>query len=346
MEWKFLVIGDPHFKISNVADTILMVNEILAIAKKYPFVIIVVLGDVLDLHESIHAVPLKQATLFLRECSLIAKTIVLIGNHDLKNNRQFLSDDHPFTALKFWDNIVIVDAVHTEYINDKKFTFVPYVSTGRFVEALDTSPVGWKDSHCIFAHQEFKGAKMGVIISQEGDTWDPSYPRVISGHIHDYQEIDGIILYIGTPIQHGYSDTMRKTISIIDFDPLLVSPGQVYTEERITLNVPKKRIIHLGCIDVSSYETKDNGDRLKIIIKGSTGDMKAIRKHPNIDIWRAKNYKIVFKDTSRWDPTASSYYQENQSGDIKPVKYSVLLKNKINGDKKLCDAYDSMYGSG
>ena len=94
---------------------------------------IVVLGDVLDRHETIHVSPLTRATKFLCQLMEIGRTFVLIGNHDLKNNQQFLSNEHPFDSLKYWGpNMTVIDTTTSIMINGHIFTFVPYVPPGRF----------------------------------------------------------------------------------------------------------------------------------------------------------------------------------------------------------------------
>ena len=249
-----LIIGDPHFKVTNTKETDAMVTSILQIAIERQPDFIVVLGDILDRHESIHVSPLTRAISFFSKLIEIAPVYVLIGNHDLKNNRQFLSPEHPFTALKFWnDRIIIVDTVIKRVIKGHLFVFVPYTPPGRFHEALNYCS-GWEQAHCIFAHQEFKGAHMGAVISVEGDEWSLKAPQVISGHIHDYHRLQENILYIGTPIQHAFGDRPDKTISYIVFT------GDKYFEERINLGVPRKFIVRLSCDEVTKYIPEPNSE--------------------------------------------------------------------------------------
>ena len=51
---------------------------------------------------------------------------------------------------------------------------------------------------------------MNTITSNEGDPWETSKPLCVSGHIHDYDKLKSNLIYVGTPIQHGYSDNGRK----------------------------------------------------------------------------------------------------------------------------------------
>ena len=331
-----LVIGDPHFKVSNTRETDLMVEAIVKVAIMRKPDIIVVLGDVLDRHESIHVSPLTRATKFLFQLMQITKTFVLIGNHDLKNNQQFLSEEHPFNSLKNWgDQITIVDTTTSLSIKDQTFVFVPYVPPGRFIEALDHVS-NWKTANCIFAHQEFKGAQMGAILSEEGDEWELTLPYVVSGHIHDYQEPQMNILYTGTPIQHAFGDRHDKTISYLTYES-----QHIRTHERIDLRLPRKHIIKISCAEVSTYIPTPNTE-LKIIINGTSGELRAIRTHPNIDMWKKQGYKIIYKD----NPSTDIQHQHSNSTPSKiSTPYSHILYDAISSNPKLSSLYMKIFGS-
>lgn len=372
---KILVIGDPHFKVSNVLETENMCSAIIQQCKKYTPHIIVVLGDVLDRHENIHVGPLNRAIKFLATLMNIAPTFVLIGNHDLKNNQQFLSDEHPFSSLKHWtphdqghdciyDDVSkipkmnIVDVPHRIDVCGNIFMFVPYVPCKRFIEALDHIP-NWRDvsTKCIFAHQEFIGAKMGAIISTEGDEWELEYPFVVSGHIHDYQKIQDNILYIGTPIQHSYGDQQDKTISCFTFlrDGCIAgenikqmdeydveySKEYNYIHQRIDLKLPKKTIVRITCEQVSTYTPPKNCE-LKIIIRGNSGQIKSIIRHPNIDVWKQLNYKIVYKDT----PHNNNNNIDSTINAVAaiPKRYSTILYDTISEQPPLKTLFHNLFG--
>lgn len=329
-----LVIGDPHFKVSNVRDTDAMAESIILQAQTKQPDIIVVLGDTLDRHETIHVSPLTRSIKFLAQLMIIAPTFLLIGNHDLKNNRQFLSDEHPFYALKFWGpRLTVVDTTIITQIKGLSFVLVPYVPPGRFVEALDTI-TGWSDATCIFAHQEFKGVQMGAIISVDGDEWPLTFPYVVTGHIHDYQELQSNILYTGTPIQHAFGDRHDKTISFLTFR----SP-QDRDHERIDLGLPRKHIVRITCAEVSTYVPQPNYE-LKIIIRGTSGEIKAIMKHPNIDIWKRAGYRIVYKDI----PTDKLESENKPILSKAPLRFSSVLYNSISDNPRLDNLYTKIFG--
>ena len=402
------IIGDPHFKVSNTKESTLFSERCINLAKEKQPDLIICLGDVLDRHETIHVNPLMQATKFLNELRLIAPTFTLIGNHDRCNNSNFLTDEHPFTALHCWENMTIVDKVLVKEIKGQKFVFVPYVPPGRFNEALATallpnyispmqspaklpnnsSPLSqsfgrsssgrqflqdWltktqprkeftktqpreeftktqpredpirreepraicekatdtkgtidqvvSDSQdqvdqlfktltkplsevtAIFAHQEFCGAKMGAIVSVHGDKWPLTWPNVISGHIHEFDQLQPNLLYPGTPLQHAFGDRDDKTICWAEFSSGLINKATMLTEDprwkletsRLSLGLPLKRIVYLKCSEVSTYQPPENV-QLKIVISGTPSELKAITKWACIKTFLAKGIKVSYKD--------------------------------------------------
>ena len=159
-----LVIGDNHIKCANIIEFDLFLERIQVIAKDKNPNLIVLLGDILDTHEKLNTIELNKACEFIDKMRKIAKTMILVGNHDMVNCSQFLTTNHWMNALKEWQNVVIVDKVTSEKINNETFIFTPFVPNGRFQDALNTLDFDWVNTaSCIFAHQEFYGCKMGAI---------------------------------------------------------------------------------------------------------------------------------------------------------------------------------------
>ena len=335
-----LCIGDPHFKVKNVKETMVMGQALVKLLEERTPDFIVVLGDVLDRHETIHESPLSRAIFLLKKLQEYAPVYIVIGNHDRPNNSVYLTDQHPFNALKCWNNTKIVDVVYQEIIKGRIFTFIPYVFPGRLKEAIDTlygivkeksaapdreyalSPnkdpvhlltdmsVGdWKESTCIFAHQEFKGAKMGAIISEEGDSWSLDLPLVISGHIHDYDHLQSNIIYAGTPIQHAFGDRSDKTVSWFTF-------SEKFYEERIDLKLPKKIIVRVPYDEIEATSLPDNSE-IKVIVIGNTSQIKTAGKLTKIKDWIKEGVKVVYRDISEIDL--------EKQGDVVTVRYEDLI---------------------
>lgn len=326
MSTTILVIGDPHFKINNVKQTELMAQAIINLAKEKSLDFIVVLGDVLDRHESIHISPLHRAVHFLSQLTNIAPTYLLMGNHDLKNNKQFLSEEHPFTALKQWSNCVVVD----KPIKHNNFVFTPYVSPGRFIEALDFLD-DWKTATCIFAHQEFRGCQMGHLLSTEGDEWCDDYPLVISGHIHDYQKLSNV-LYVGSPMQHAFGDRSDKTVSVFTFSE------NTMTHDRIDLNLPKKQIVHITSEQVNDYVLPQHGE-IKIIISGVESSRRTIMNHPSVNSWRKLGFCVMYN-------VIDNVNTQTLNQNVLPIlpSYSQSLYDIVSDKPNLCSLYEQFFG--
>lgn len=379
---RALVIGDPHFKVSNAKETDRMADAIVKLAEEIHPDFIVILGDSCDTHDIVHLSPLTRAIKFIAILIEIAPTYILIGNHDLKNNKQFLSEEHPFTALKLinsslqqqaqtielyhsmiielftitpehlltdrlrtykqiidensdlvnkFDKVTIADKVLSVDIKGQQFVFCPYVPTSKFEEALNTIP-NWRTAKTIFAHQEFRSAQMGAIISTDGDIWPVSSPFVISGHIHDFQQLQTNIVYTGTPIQHTYSDHTNKTVSVFTFN-------EEIEHKRYDLGLPHKAIVHITCAEVNDYKPAPNS-QLKIVISGHTGELKAIMKHHHINMWKQSGHKITYKDI----PLDNSTGEEIYTPGVAPLRYSLALQTVIANEPNLVKLYNSIFG--
>jgi DNA repair exonuclease SbcCD nuclease subunit len=286
---KILAIADTHFENKNEIETNLMCDRIYEVVLNQKPDIIVSLGDNLHTHELIHMGPLKRAIGFLHKLSQMCLHLyVLVGNHDRSNNMSYLTEDSPFVACKMWPNTTIVDKVYTGSYQGFNLAFVPYVPVGRFTEALSTE--GITDENIskydvIFAHQEFKNSKMGAIVSSNGDEWPVEYPLVISGHIHDYQEVQSNLIYPGTPIQLGYGCPPSKGVMMLNL--IIPDSGTQNLETEISktkiehefydLKLPKKMIVHITPEELSSYQIPDNCF-VKLVCKGNSKSIREITK--------------------------------------------------------------------
>jgi DNA repair exonuclease SbcCD nuclease subunit len=318
---KIFVIGDPHFKINNMEETNEMCEKILKHLESIQPDAVVCLGDVLDRHETIHVGPLLRSIDFFQKISHNFPLYILIGNHDRPSNQIFLTDEHPFTALKIWRNTWVVDDVFESQIGNHKFLFVPYVPPGRFLEAIE-SRIGKRDLkeyECIFAHQEFYGAKMGITESIIGDHWPAENPLVVSGHIHDFDKLSNNIIYTGTPIQHAFGDKEDKGVFLFQFDK-----DKRFSYDKIDLDLPKKKIIKISFSEVPLLKKLEQKNYYKLVISGTPEELKTLKLNQLL-----QNYprcKVVYKTIS------SSLDQMNQEVGLDGKGFLELLYDEI--DKK------------
>ncbi len=331
-----LAIGDPHFKTDNAVQTELLVQKSLALIEELNPTFVVVLGDVLHQFERIHVAPLTRAVKWLREISQLCALYVLIGNHDRRNNSIFLSDEHPFNSLKDWDNAVIVDTPVLEHIKGHKFLFCPYVQPGRLAEALGM--VGdYSSVTALFAHQEFFGAKNGVVISSEGDQWPLDAPLAISGHIHDYDLLQPNLVYTGTPLSLGISDTVRKTVSLFTF-----TEDSKWSEERIDLGIPRTLRIDIdvnwGREKILAALPTGTEDIVYLVVSGSAAELrkilgpaklKELMQHMKIS-YRAVplSREVVLTDKRKFLDVFQEIVKEEE--DLVPLYNEIFSRHKVS----------------
>nr|QBK91072.1 MAG: DNA repair exonuclease [Pithovirus LCPAC202] len=484
---RIFTIGDPHFKESNPGQTQSMTKRIVEIAKERKPDLIICLGDVLDRHAKLHTDPLCEAIKFFRQLSEIAHLCILIGNHDRRSNTDYLTDRHPFTAVKYWDGVTVVDQTKFLYLNGHLITLVPYVFPGRFIEAMDdfflqedsesllaailgsefTSkakgesefyssakkiarkilssphlsrlliskskilskiedkakrdilltriiveswfyptdllsllalrskfitetmdelqqnllkseilPVilssfifrtaekqdgnqksdtmddpgeteemeetipdcsgrWWWKSSIIFAHQEFRGAKMGAIISEVGDLWPLNGPLVISGHIHDHQKVQENVWYTGTPIQHGFGDTSGKTISLMSWS----NADNGWEEERIDLGLIKRKTFRMGALDLIAW-TPPKGFLLKVVISGTPGELRTLKALYKIHTLRKNGIVVTIKTLADKPLLITSSSGVKYSS----VSYLIALWKEVSRDDRMKLWFKNIFG--
>lgn len=272
---NILCIGDPHFKINNLHIIEKFINKIITLIQDKKPDFVVVLGDLLHDHEKIHSTVMNVAYNFIDLIRELCPVYVIVGNHDMIHNSTFLTDKHWMNGLKEWNNVEICDkglSVETEV---GKLVFCPYVFPGRFEEALNIIDGDWKRAKCIFAHQEFYGCKMGAIVSEDGDKWSLEYPYVISGHIHDSQQLQENVYYVGSAIQHAFGESFNKTV-------IMLNLSENVSFEKIDLQLPKKKILEktLENIEQIQEKVRENDDETayRVNVKATASEFKTFKK--------------------------------------------------------------------
>ena len=270
MNVKVLAVGDPHCKISNIQEIRELSDKLCDLIDREKPDFCVVLGDLSDTFETVKTLALNEASSLLIKLANKINTIYVVGNHDYINNTQFLTSDHVFAGLNH-DRLKIVDKATTLDFNDLRFVFVPHVPPGRLQEAIQTLGPNHAECHAVFCHQEFIGAKMGMIDSKHGDHWPSAFPLAVSGHIHEYGRLRPNILYVGAPMMHTFADDPNKTVSMLTFDL------SGWDEVRIDLDMPKKIVMDVKVEDIKEIKVLP-GSKTKINLHGSSEALQAIKK--------------------------------------------------------------------
>lgn len=292
---KVLCIGDNHFRTDNIQTVDIYINLIVEHVRNIKPDLVVFLGDLLDTHEKIHITPFNRACEMIKKISQLCQIYVIVGNHDMASNQEFLSKNHWMNPLKHWPNVVIVDKVIELLTPEKEqMVFVPYVFPGRFKEALCSLNKDWKNAKVIFCHQEFYGAKMGAFNSIDGDIWNIEDPFIISGHIHYNQRVGDNIYYPGSSLQVSYDEYSKKLISLINISEENPIPE---IDEIEIIGLPSKMIIHLHIDDFNRKQLpiKHENEQIKICVSGNYEDFKAAKKTSKYKEYIDGGFKVVFK---------------------------------------------------
>lgn len=291
---SILLIGDPHFKEENEADTTLPVNFILEHIKNTTYAAVILLGDILHDHRRTDMFSLQRATSFLKELAAIQPTYLILGNHDRVDNNDFLSDLHFFDMCNHIHNLHIVSKVVDVHINDKHIILVPYVPAGKFIEALytfDSSEEWWNNpDKCSFicAHQELQGCIMHKnVYSKKGDKWLASYCNIYSGHIHGKQRYANIV-YVGSMCQNDYSENYDKSILSIELATM--------QETEIAIPVRKKILVELTQDNFHLYTVPEGNDVITMRIVCHVG--VNLKDHPLIQEWQKRGIRIKIESVN------------------------------------------------
>ena len=313
-----LVIGDVHIKTTNIPDIDIFIKKIynIIITEKPDFTVL--LGDILDTFEKINTFELNKAIELIDKIRNSSKLYVLIGNHDMVNCLQYLTENHWANSLKSWDNVVIVDKT----IEEDDFVYVPYVPNGRFIDALNEITYDWKNAKCIFAHQEFHGAKMGSIISEDGDKWLSSYPNVVSGHLHMNQRPQKNIYYPGSSMQVAYGETDDNVVSLLTFT------NNNFDIREIPLGMARKKIIYTTIENIEIPE-EDVNNKIKMSISGDYEEFKTFKKSKKYKQLIGKGVNVIFKPTRKEIKLKNEKIQESIDKNNGSNDFKQILKESI-----------------
>jgi len=172
------------------------------------------------------------------------------------------------------------------------------------LNCLTMSGQSWEFADCIFAHQEFKGCKMGSVESKIGDEWDEAYPLVISGHIHEAQNLADNIIYIGSSIQQSYAESPNKRVWLIDWesDGTNEDEDSSFQVTKLGLGMKQKKLLHMTVDEVNKkVDTHDEKFlervkkfNVKIKVSGTSAELLAFRSSTNYNTLVSKGVLFAY----------------------------------------------------
>lgn len=315
----FLIVGDCHFTLTNELRTNILHQKILQVIIQHKPKYIVLLGDLLDKHEKIDLNPFNRVQKMIKDIhELNVEIFILIGNHDISGPNEYMTDVHAFNPFKQWNNVHVIDRC-TLFEREINFVCCPYIPNGRFLEALDDCNITERISEVqlLFCHSEFTGTKINKLSKSKCDTYPENYPLNIAGHLHDEERI-GNLYYIGTPMQHSFSEKPNKGVCLID-ENLNIT--------KIKLDIPQKTLMEINYTQIHSIVIPEG--EVKIKIRGPINEIKLIMSDPIIKE-KFKNVSVGYIDMST--PNVIPEYSHNTT-------FSDEIKKEISKDSKIYNLF-------
>jgi hypothetical protein len=177
----------------------------------------------------------------------------------------------------------------------------------------------------IFAHQEFKGCKMGCIISESGDVWDENFPPIISGHIHSNQTPQKNIYYPGSAMQIAFGESQKNIIAIVNIE------NSSYSLEEVDLELSRKKIVYIDVLGLEDYKIKENpnNDKIKITLSGEYENFKTVKKSEKYKKLLKNGIKIVFKESKKNIKSKNDLINQYSSTDVSSSDFFNILKDLV-----------------
>lgn len=201
-----LVTGDWHFS-DNPRDEYRhqWQKKLRAMVKKHNVTRTIVLGDICEKKDYHSAALVNRVVGHFARLARLCSVIVLKGNHD------YVSEDSPFYEfLKRIPNVTWI-GIPTDMIDVG--LFLPHTNDWQ----RDWAKIKLSDHKWIFAHQTFEGARVGTR-KLKGVRTDLFHPdsTIISGDIHQPQQIGYNLFYVGAPYTVDFGDDYEPRVILID----------------------------------------------------------------------------------------------------------------------------------
>jgi DNA repair exonuclease SbcCD nuclease subunit len=211
---KILRLGDPHVTVSNLEESDALMEFVVKTAFEKNVDRVEILGDLFDTHAVVRAEVLNFWTKWFGvlvglKGDNYVQTVVLVGNHDQKGNKESEGEIHALVPFRnFHEHLKVIE--HPTLLPHRGgkgyIAYIPHMSdTEDFVQAairLKQCDIHNVATHVV-CHQNFLGAvyenSQPVIEGIETDK--VPFEHIVSGHIHRQQYIKkstGSCFYPGT----------------------------------------------------------------------------------------------------------------------------------------------------
>lgn len=236
MSRRFLVVGDPHATVEDLADCKALVKFIKDVAVGQSVDIILFLGDLYHTHAMVNVEVMQFWRNSFAELSGDGFRVeVLLGNHDRPGDSS--STAHALLAHADSDGVEVLDKAFVR----RGLGYIPHCATAQefLFNAHECFVRGAKTLIC---HQTFTGClfENGFVVKDGVDDNLLEAEFVISGHIHAPQMI-GKVWYPGAPRWRTLSDANTdRAIWVVDFD----EDGRVFGKASFATSSACREIRH------------------------------------------------------------------------------------------------------
>lgn len=282
IEADMIFVGDVHIQNNNHKQIDVLIKDLLEL--KSITTTLVFLGDILHYHGNLKTPCLNKAyEMFSLLARHFQRVIVLVGNHDYVDEREFLSSEHWMQVLKNISGVVVIDEPRT-ICSSPYIIATPYVPKGMLIKALEKVDENWNVADLVLCHQEIKGCVLrkgadidSSIVSEEGDKWIPDYPLLIAGHIHERQNPSANIHYVGSSTHTSFSERNdKKYLTLINFGDNGLF--QLYEKElNISIRIQKQMNVEEFTQFVKEEDHKDK-ELFKIIVEDSFENIAKLKQ--------------------------------------------------------------------
>lgn len=290
-----LVIGDPHFKVSNLSDCESFADQLIALIETEKPEQIILLGDLFNDFAVVRSEVLKLWTVFFQRASKLTKVICLVGNHDMAGADGGTFPMEPFKTIP---NVTIVDKLmQIDGIN-----YMPFVRNN---SEFETTVRGIAPDSVLFCHQSFNGATF------ENGFFDPHgadpvcvqhLGAVICGHIHK-EQLMANIYYPGAPFQHSFGDSGQlKSVVMMDLHKncyTITKKHKLSMPEYAVITFPEVHQLIPYLYSLLKFNDHDLSKlNIKIISHGSPAEIAAFWQDELVKELRSKARRVVDAMTS------------------------------------------------
>lgn len=336
---KILLFGDLHLRKGHLLQGQECCRALVDTSKKVRPDLIILLGDVLHTHEMVYVKALKLFEGLLEQLRNIAPVRVLVGNHDFTSATENQSTEHPLGPFKKWAKVKIVDHALVDDIfieRGYQLLLTPYIPYGNhFISAMDPflEKVEEGVDMVIFAHQPFSP------LDPKAEHWPEDYPMVFSGHIHDKQQLQENVYYVGSSSQVAIDEKPDKYACVVTLGPERISHRVIKLDVR-SIAVIRVKYDDLVTEDIVSVAQRHD---VRLIITSSREEKATFSESDDRSELVAAGVKIT------WDlPMEKGAGNNKIRAKTRRGNFSEILKILVekSGDEKVQGAYRKIYGVG